>query len=300
MSIYRKRGSVVRYEQGVVVRVDEAGEAREIGAELIAEPLNTSVTSGSDSSVSLWTGTDGEGSPARVREQALAVRAMAVRYGVALERIVISEGVADHEYGARRWRETQRRMHISLTHGSNRALLDFADFELDAVAHVAQALARCQSAGLGSAGHRDRRAQTLRLAPNVAAALLPSLTGSIELEQMPAGHDGYGQPVALRHVVAGELPPNWYRPSYRIRPVRAWHNVRAVPFGSIALGSIGESAPRAIALLAPPGHGVLRVLCVEGQDAFAATVEVTSIRAAGESGAWYPYAAGAFGAEMLL
>jgi hypothetical protein len=91
------------------------------------------------------------------------------------------------------------------------------------------------------------------------------------------------------------LPPNWFRPSYRLRPVRAWHNLRAVPFGTLDAG-----APEAIALLAPPTHTALRVLCIDGGDVFPATAGVTSVRAAGDTAAWYPYAAGAFGAEMLL
>jgi hypothetical protein len=298
MSVYRKRGSVVRYEQGVVVQVEEAGEARELGAELIAEPLDAPesgqrwAANGEPESPLFSTAFDGEGAQARVRERSLAALEVATRHGVALERIVISEGVAEHEYGARRWREIQSRVHISITHGPNRALLDFAELDLEKVEEVAQALARCRGGVLGSP---DCRPQTLRLAPNVAAALLPSLVGISELEQWPAEHDGYGEPVVHCQVAANAPAPNWYRPSYRMRPIRAWQNLRAMPFGSI-----DESAPLAIALLAPPSHGVLRVLCVEGQDVFAATVEVTSIRAAGVGGAWYPYAAGAFGAEMLL
>ena len=130
---------------------------------------------------------------------------------------------------------------------------------------------------------------SVRLAPNVTAALLPSLADVLEIEQMPADHDGYGESVRRRALVNGELPPNWYRPSYRIRPVRAWHHLRARPFGVL-----DEAAPLALALLAPPEKGVLRLLCRDGG------VSVTTIRAVGESGGWYPYAAGTYGAEMLL
>ncbi len=203
---------------------------------------------------------------------------------VAVERLVVSEGVAEHEYGEVRWRDVTRRVHLSLTCGSHRALLDFAQFDLAAVERVALALARVGG---------ERTLDRVRLAPNVAAALLPSLIGTIELEQLPGDHDGYGAPVSRRSVTG--LPPNWFRPSYRLRPVRAWHNLRAVPFGTL-----DGSAPEAVALLAPPTHTTLRLLCVDGGEVFPATLGVTSVRAAGDTCVWYPYAAGAFGAEMLL
>ena len=50
----------------------------------------------------------------------------------------------------------------------------------------------------------------------------------------------------------------------------------------------------------PLHERTLRLLCVDGDDAFAAEVNVRTISAAGESESWYPYAAGAFGAEMML
>ena len=53
-------------------------------------------------------------------------------------------------------------------------------------------------------------------------------SGVIDLEQLPADRDGYGEPVAQCRVASADPPPNWYRPSYRIRPIRAWHNLRAV------------------------------------------------------------------------
>jgi hypothetical protein len=293
MTPYRKRGSVVRYEHGVIVRVDEAGEAREVGEEFIASPFEAvpgdelpseeilqfvsgvfGLASGEQRAASGGTDARLEADPAR--------RSQSAR--LAVERLVVSEGVAEHEYGEVRWRDVTRRVHLSLTCGSHRALLDFADFDLVTVARVAKALARVGS---------ERTLERVRLAPNVTAALLPSLIGTIELEQLPGGHDGYGAAVPGRRVTG--VPPDWFRPSYRLRPVRAWHNLRAVPFGALDAG-----APEAIALLAPPTHTALRVLCIDGGDVFPAMAGVTSVRAAGDAAGWYPYAAGAFGAEMLL
>jgi hypothetical protein len=279
MTVYRKRGRVVRYENGVVVRVAEAGESREIGAELWTEPV---VLPHREEGEALAA----DESEAAVRAGSEAAMALSARFGVNIERIVVSEGVVEHEMGPRRWRETSRRVHLSLSSGTHRALLDLAGFDEELVAEVARALA-----SLG-----DQRAiSRVRLSPNVTAALLPSLAGVIDMEQMPADHDGYGEPVKRCQVSTTELPPNWYRPSYRIRPVRAWHHVRAVPFGDL-----DDAAPRALALLAPPEKGVLRLLCLDDRESFVATVAATTIRAVGETGAWYPYAAGTYGAEMLL
>jgi hypothetical protein len=279
MTVYRKRGRVVRFENGVVVRVAEAGEAREIGGEFWAEPAAPPHRGEGEA-------LEADECEAAVRAGSEAALALSGRFGVRIERIVVSEGVVEHEVGQRRWRETSRRVHLSLARGSHRALLDLAGFDEELVAEVAQALAI-----LGE----ERAVSKVRLAPSVTAALVPSLAGAIDLEQMPADHDGYGEPIGRCAVSNAGLPPNWYRPSYRIRPVRAWHNVRAMPFGSL-----DAAAPRALALLAPPEKGVLRLLCRDGRESFVATVAVTTIRAVGETGAWYPYAAGTYGAEMLL
>jgi len=296
MTPYRKRGSVVRYEHGVIVRVDEAGEAREVGEELIASPFEAAPGQGlpSEEILQFVSGVvalvaEGERRAASGGGNAGLLQADPARRSpqparLAVERLVVSEGVAEHEYGEVRWRDVTRRVHLSLTCGHHRALLDFAHFDLVTVERVAQALA-C----VGSERPLDR----VRLAPNVTAALLPSLIGTLELEQLPGDHDGYGAPVSGRPVEG--MPPNWFRPIYRLRPVRAWHNLRAVPFGTL-----DGSVPEAIALLAPPTRTAVRVLCVDGGDVFPATAGVTSVRAVGNTGVWYPYAAGAFGAEMLL
>ncbi len=279
MTVYRKRGRVVRYENGTVVRVDEAGEAREIGAEFWAEPAFLPAREEGEE-------LGADECEAAVRDGSRSALELTRQYGVTLERIVVSEGIVEHELGARRWQERFRRVHLSLARGSHRALLDLSDFEEEIVAEVARGLASLRG---------ERVLTRVLLAPNVTAALLPALAGAIDLEQMPADHDGYGEPIERRAVAVAAAPPNWYRPSYRIRPVRAWHNVRAIPFGVL-----DHAAPRALALLAPPEKGVLHVLCRDGESAFAAAVDVTSIRAVGDALRWYPYAAGTYGAEMLL
>jgi hypothetical protein len=307
--IYRKRGTVVRWEHGVIVRVRESGEAREIGAEFIAEPCPSVMLSREASPEERERRGEGEGSRDVQSEILRFAQDDVGSLPTNVERLVITEGKAQHECGDHRWSDTTRRVHLSLVHQHHRALIDLAGFDLGEIKPIAEALARIRG---------EREVTRLRLAPNVAAALLPSLIGMIDIEQMPADHDGYGEPIAQCRVT-DRPPPNAYRPSYRIRPVRAWHNLRALPFGTIG------DAPRAIALLAPPHDRTLRLLCVDGDEAFAtevtvagcgsrvagdgsretrnpqpATAPARTITAVGESETWYPYAAGAFGAEMML
>jgi hypothetical protein len=117
----------------------------------------------------------------------------------------------------------------------------------------------------------------------------------LAMEQTGGGFDGKGQPIETRAVTA-DPPPNWYRPGYAVRPVRAWLNIRALPFGSI-----DRSAPLGIALLSPVHGTSLNVLCIDGDDVFATIVDASHIAAVSrDEPAWYPFAAGSFGVEMML
>jgi len=251
---YRKWGRVVRWENGVVVRVDEAGEAREEDGVFIAEPIEHSVPLSDEPTL-----------PPEVLRFAHAD----------MERLIVSEGVAVHECDGIRWSERTRRVHVSLARAPLRATLDLADFDLDLVRRI------------DLRDVRSRAFDRIRLAPHVFASFLPSLIGKIDLEQMPAPHDGRGLPVE-RRTVAG-APPNVFRPSYRVRPVPAWFNLRAVPFGAI-----DRDAPEAIARL---DDGLLVI--DEGRT-FRAPLDDIGIKAVGEAERWYPYGAGSFGAEALV
>ena len=113
--------------------------------------------------------------------------------------------------------------------------------------------------------------------------------------QSAGGFDGKGSAIETCDVSNGQWP-NWYRPSYRVRPVLAPFSLRA----ACEVTQIDEDLPRAIALLAPIERLTLSVLCVHGQDVFPATVRVARIDAVSEAVRWYPYGAGSFGAEMML
>lgn len=256
--IYRKQGSVARWENGTLIRVTESGAAREDGDffESFPEPVR-------------------DFTPPNIEAPNPAI---AFTY----ERLILIDGYAEHEYGDRRWSERTRRLHASITYGRLRALVDQAHFDLTHLERVAHALQRAEQA--------ERAApQSIVLAPSVAAAVLPFLPGTT---QTAGGVDGYGNDIVE---ATGEWP-NFYRPSYRARPVRMPHNLRL----DHEVTDIDPGLPRAIALLAPADGLSIKVLTVDGNRVYPTTVHVTNIRAAGREREWYPYGAGSFGAELML
>ncbi len=278
--VYRKWGRVVRYENGVTIRVEEAGEANDRDGVFVARPAQTGVSVPHTSEVSILEDA-GPTVEAYVAQTLLSVRPSVI------ERLIVSAGIARHETSGVTWIEESRRVHAALINPPLRVLIDLASFDSSVIETIAAALAR--------AGDERAAPSRIRLAPNVSAALLPALVGELAMEQTGGGLDGKGQPIETR-AVTSDPPPNWYRPGYAVRPVRAWLNIRALPFGSI-----DSSAPVAVALLAPVEGTTLRVLCVDGDEIFPTTLDATRIAAVarGEP-AWYPYEAGSFGAEMML
>jgi hypothetical protein len=277
--IYRKRGSVARWENGTLVRVAESGLAVERDELFECHPEASGDVPVVDES--------------DVVEAAHAVQVAAAGAGVAIERLIVIEGIAEHEYDDRRWTDHTRRMHISLLHARTRAILDLGSFDLEDVVRVAGVLARAEDS------EREAPAR-LRLAPNVTAALLPLLVGiappNVRLAQTVGGVDGCGEPI----VEATEAWPNRYRPSYRVRPVRMPLQLRL----ECGVTATDADRPRAVALLAPVsvmnGQLVLRVLVADGDRAFPTTVRVARIDAVSDQRTWYPYGGGSFGAEMML
>lgn len=184
--------------------------------------------------------------------------------------------------------ETTRRIHLSLTRARMRALLDLGSFDVSDVMRVAAALARADSV------ERDAPPR-LRLAPNVTAALLPTLIGiappNVRLVQTAGGVDGYGAPI----VESSGPWPNAYRPSYRVRPARMPMQLRL----ECDVTEIERDRPLAVAMLAPVSS-VLRLLIDDGKRAYPSTVRLARIDAVSNERTWYPYGAGSFGAEMML
>jgi hypothetical protein len=275
--IYRKRGAVVRWENGTLIRVSESGVAIEEG-ELFTcapEPSSRPVVESSG-----------------VMETVRAIEAAVKPLNI--ERLIVSEGIAEHEFEGRTWREETFRIHCSIVNQHIRALADSSTRRLDDLHRITRALKRADQ-------HEREPPARLILAPNVTAALLPSLVGlappNVELSQAAGGIDGKGNDIIEAH---GEPWPNWYRPSYRVRPIRMPLNLRL----RCDVTEIERDRPVAVALLAPPDGLTLRVLVVDGMDdgtsAYPATVRVTRIDAVGEETVWYPYGGGSFGAEMML
>ena len=265
--LYRKWGRSVRREGDRIIRADEAGEAKDDGGVFRTRPIEETISIEQP---------DADAVHSAAREIESIVKPLA------LERLFVSEANIAHECDGMRWRETHRRIHLAIARPPIRALIDLAAFEFDVVQRIVEALAK-------TGGERDAPKQ-MRIAEHVGAALLPFL--SITKIQMPAAHDGKGRAIGERQV-RGE-PPNWFRPSYRWRPRRAWMNVRASGFGEI-----DETLPIAIALLAPAGRRT-RVLCVDGKRVFPTIITPSRATAARPTRVWFPYAAGTFGAELMI
>jgi hypothetical protein len=240
---YRKWGRVVRWENGVLVHVEEAGEAREENGVFVAAPI-----------------AEREALPDVDADRVIQI---ARSIGPA-ERVIVTEGVAIHECDGIRWREETHRVHVSLyKERIGRVLVDDAA----QVARVRSVLARC-------GGYRADTRRRVRLMPHVAAAL----QFQCAYEQLPGGRDGAGKPIEYCRV-KGE-PPNVYRPSYRVRPVRKWLNVRPVPFGTIDRG-----APEAVAVVhAPRSEGVLVLVDDGTKYSYVTPIRLDRVLAASEAG----------------
>jgi hypothetical protein len=284
--VYRKWGRVVRYENGTFISVSESGEAVEKDGVFQARPAQTGVSVPHSAGADLEDFREAIQAYVKAMQTNVAQTLLSVRHG-SIERFIASAGTATHQTNGITWTEESRRVHIALVNPPLRALIDLAAFDVEIVTTIAGALAR--------AGSERATPTRIRLAPNVSAALLPSLIGELAMEQSGGGFDGRGQPIETR-AVTHDAPPNWYRPGYATRPIRAWLDIRALPFGRI-----DPDAPLAIALLEPVHGTTLRILCVDGDDVFPVTVNASHIAAVSRAeGVWYPYAAGSFGAEMML
>lgn len=275
MVIYRKRGSVARWENGIAIAVTESVVAVEQGDLFECYPDHQT-----------------QQPPPLEKVSAIAHEITAsVGRDVTIERLIVMEGSAEHEIGDRNWADRSRRIHLSLVRDRFRALINLGSWSLDEISSVAKALARVT----------EERSPPARmcLARGVTAAVLPMLAGTtppnVALVQTGGGLDGNGG--TIEEVPIEREPwPNWYRPSYRLRPVRMPLNLRL----ECDITDIDSDAPRAIALLAPASSVVLRLLVVDGDFAYPVTARIDQIESVGSERVWYPYGAGSFGAEMML
>lgn len=262
----------MRWENGTIVRVSESGLAIEDGDRFECRPepaLSREID-------------PREIDPSTVLAAVASIRERV--QSVAIERLIVTHGFAEHECQGRLWSEEAERFHLSIVRGPLRAIIDAPTGRLDDIAPIAAALSRAGTAERAAPDH-------LRLAPIVSAALLPFLTGQVV--QTAGGLDGYGVPIVEAH---GEPWPNWYRPSYRMRPVRMPLNVRIDAHS----GEIDGDLPLAVALLEAPQGSEARMLIVDGERVYPSTVRVARVTAVAAGRIWYPYGGGSFGAEMML
>ena len=267
--VYRKRGRSVRREGEHLSWVDEAGEAIEERGIFRTRALDEAVDLNAP---------DAEAVDAAAREIESIVEPP-----LTIERIHVSEGIVAHQFDGITWNETPRRVHLSIARRPIRILIDLAEFGFDGVRRATSALLR--------AGGEREAPKRIRLADHVGAAVLPFAV--VKKSQTAAAHDGKGQPIEER--ICSDGPSNWFRPSYRVRPRRAWFHVRIESFGVV-----DDDVPEAVALLAPVGRRAIRVLCVDKRMVVPTTIPIGSILGARPMTAWYPYGAGSFGAEIML
>jgi hypothetical protein len=244
--VYRKFGRVVRVENGVEIDVTEAGEAIETEAMFIAMPIP-------------------------VQDRRLACPAMPdlgqarapILHGT-VERLIVSHGIAIHQFNDIEWREETKRLHAALTHNHIRVLIDLDDFDFDLIRDIADRLQHATT--------EKEAPKKIRIAPHVAKAI--ELPGA--LWQKAGGRDGKGQ---LIEEVPAEQSTCWYRPSYRVRPIRKALNL----FVKCDNTRVDENLPRAIAivdgkkLLIDDGHNVYPAhVTLERIDAASPTGEIES------------------------
>lgn len=261
----------MRYENGTFVRVRESGEAVEDGMLFRCAPAPR------------------EGDAPDVDDEELrgfVGRVQTAAANVAIERLIVTEGHAVHEFAGRSWMEKTRRVHLSLVKHDRRVLIDDDTYEMSAIDEIAPPFAKM--------GRERPAPPVLRLAPRVMAALTRSLIGvvppNVELRQRAGGIDGKGNPVLDSD---GPEWPNWYRPSYRLRPLRTAFNLTA----TCSVTEVNKDLPRAIALLAPPHGLVLDVLCVDGDEVFPTSLRIIRIDAISEPVQRYPYGPGVWAGE---
>lgn len=269
--VYRKYGTILRYENGTMIRVHESGQAVEEDSLFACAPLR-----------------DRERLP-DIEDGAVATVVGQVREAagdLTIERLIVTDGRAEHEFEGRSWSDRNRRVHLSIANGVHRMLIDEGDFDVTAVESLARQFAR-----IG----RERPAPgRVRLSARVMAGLTQPMVNvappNVTVEQVAGGIDGKGQPIGAS---VGPAWPNVYRPSYRVRPMRLPINVAV----RCSVTTVERGLPEAVALLAPTSGLVLRALCVDGDDVYPATLRVVRIDAVAGTVRWFPYGTGVWAGE---
>jgi len=238
-----------------------------------------------------------------------------------ISRLTITEGRADHRVedvdGKREWSETFGRIHLAVEAGPLRATIDRGGTSLLAIdpAEI-KGLANLLA---GAERLLEPRISNIRLAPAVTARILRGLVDSaaagrlepefqvVQTEHEDYPYDGLGHSITriVLNADAG-VPPNVYRPTYRLPPVRVPLHVRLI---GPSLAPAFDA--RAIEILEPflvrPDRLEAGLLCLDAEGRPLACRVSTSpgqwlaaMRSAGTEYRWFPYSAGAYGNEIDL
>ena len=242
---------------------------------------------------------------------------------VGIERLVLVAGSTTHSIQSSpegnpsaTWRELFVRLHLSMTNrarrirtvidlgGSSASQIDLADIR------------RIVSAVGDYSGERRSLppGAILEIAPHITAALLahPTLPAAppVTIHQSPHDQfrfDGYGKPIEEVVIDSSALAPNFFRPSYRARPVRGWFHVD-LRYENESEQTADFSAEAVIGPLGPErGRIVLALLCRDSDGSvFATQLELpadawtSSITFASSERRWFPYAAGTWGRSLRI
>jgi hypothetical protein len=297
---YRKSGVAIRLERWrnrrALVRLEEHGVAEEEGrlfrCSSSGEPLSPLALP--------------DEAPLLEMEEAIATGASG------LERLTIVSGRAVHSCGTRQWEDVHVRVHVALVASGRRVLLDAggtgsADIDTDLILGVGSAVRACSGAHASGA---------VRLHPSVSAQIWPALILSFAQRPAPSpltleqgehpgyGIDGVGQPIQRfplfdgKSVTNAERWPNRFRPSYRVRPLRAAFHLRAeLPVAETLpeREAIGTTTP----LVVSEGRVRGELLCRDGA-LVKLDAAISDLRRGGREERWYPYAAGSWGAEIAV
>ncbi|HUF16796.1 MAG TPA: hypothetical protein VMS12_01990 [Thermoanaerobaculia bacterium] len=318
---YRKQGHTTRLEQRgpseAIIHTAEHGEAS------IADGVFRARTLSSSREPSVRDSTPVEAC-LRAVEQMIAPP-------LVLERSTVLEGIADHWWtdgeAEREWQERNARAHVTVLHPERRVRLatSLGGAQLDQIDMRPLERAIAALAGL------DREAPppgqlNLALEPIIAAELWPviletsernsafrlSEAGSVHIRQGSHPHlsrDGTGEEihrVTLLNSKGAAAFPNVFRPSYRIRPVRAPFHLEAagIPTARAAPECIGVAALTPVS----PDGGFLSVtlLCNSASGTFTGRISMPleewlqRLTAADSEPVWFPVGAGSYGQRILI
>ncbi len=316
---YRKRGVTTRLEiragGAVIVQTSEHGESTIADGVFRARTLSSPSVG------------EGAGDSNAVESMGLSLEEM-IPATVSLERATILEGSADHWWTEgdteRSWRENNARLHATLLNADRKTRIStnlgaahLNQIDLTLLTPAIAALADMRSASIPASPMNLtlENAVTAELWAALLEAILrqpDSKYATLEMRQQlcpQSTRDGRGEEIRCVPLTNANGPlgiPNFFRPSYRVPPMRAAFHLDAV-------GIPTASAPSecsAVATLFPFANDGRRLsvtlLCSNPSGTFRGVVSMTPaewaerLRAAGEDSFWFPVDAGSYGRRLML